>query len=187
MSIWGNTPKAFGVVVGTLPTTSTRVARAPVMECSKSFSAGCRKGQAGSLCSPDPQRARDFLVVQSGNHAKFMSNDQVPSPPTGLHQRNVAFVGRKRRSRGNIPAIQSRNYLREIFRRAGPTILFAVVPPTGGASSTSSKIKRLIFSQHRRRAVQSDVATRDRHNTARFFRATKYDSLDQIDSDGRSL
>ena len=60
-------------------------------------------------CAPHTRNARDFLVVRSGNHAKLMSNDQIPSPPTGLHPRNIAFVGRKCRSCGDFTAIQSRD------------------------------------------------------------------------------
>ena len=44
-----------------------RLARIPCYECSKSFSAGCQKGQAGSLCSPDRHSrvwANSFILCQ---------------------------------------------------------------------------------------------------------------------------
>ena len=53
----------------------------------------------------------------------------------------------------------------------------------GGADSTNSKTERLVFSKYRLRAVQPNVAARDRHDAARFIRAAKHDSLDQIDLD----
>ena len=45
------------------------------------------------------------------------------------------------------------------------------------------KPARLVFSQHRRRAVESDVAARNRDAIARIVRPAKYDSLDQVDHD----
>src|SRR5438477_602931 len=46
------------VVVGSLPTTPQRHARIRRYERSMSFSAGCRKGQASSLCSPEKRLER---------------------------------------------------------------------------------------------------------------------------------
>ena len=45
------------------------------------------------------------------------------------------------------------------------------------------KAGRFFFSQHRRRAVESDAAARNRDDVARVFRAAKHDSLDQIHRD----
>ena len=52
----------------------------------------------------------------------------------------------------------------------------------GGTSPTRVEAGRFFFSQHRRRAVESDVAARNRDDVARVFRSAKHDSLDQIDS-----
>ena len=45
----------------------------------------------------------------------------------------------------------------------------------------------LIFSKHRCRALESDVAARDRDDLAGVFCAAKHDSLDQIDRDRKIL
>ena len=47
-----------------------------------------------------------------------------------------------------------------------------------GANPPRLKIERFLFSQHRRRAVESDAAARNRDDVARVFRAAKHDSLD---------
>ena len=52
----------------------------------------------------------------------------------------------------------------------------------GGTSPARVEAGWFFFSQHRCRAVESDAASRDRHDVARFVRAAKHDSLDQIDS-----
>ena len=57
----------------------------------------------------------------------------------------------------------------------------------GGTNSARLKGRRLFFSQYRRCAVEPDVAPRNRHDVARFVRAPKHGSLDQIDLDRRSF
>src|SRR5437763_6423887 len=54
------------VVVGSLPTTPQRHARIRRYERSMSFSAGCRKGQASSLCSPEKrlERSAKFTALK---------------------------------------------------------------------------------------------------------------------------
>jgi site-specific DNA-methyltransferase (adenine-specific) len=42
-------------------------------ESSKSFSAGCRKGQAGSLCFPKKERASIFCLYETRSDAEFTS------------------------------------------------------------------------------------------------------------------
>ena len=53
----------------------------------------------------------------------------------------------------------------------------------GGTSPARVKAGRFFLSQHRRRAVEPDAASRDRHDVARVFRSAKHDSLDQIHRD----
>ena len=53
----------------------------------------------------------------------------------------------------------------------------------GETSPPRVKIERLSFSQHRRRAVESDAAARNCDYVAQVFRAAKHYSLDQIDRD----
>src|SRR5437762_2349874 len=50
------------VVVGSLPTTSARCTRIHHHGSSVSFSAGCRKGHADSLCSPEYMSGRHRCV-----------------------------------------------------------------------------------------------------------------------------
>ena len=58
-------------------------------------------------------------------------DDQVRSSSRRLHRRNVAVARRKLRSCGDVSAVQSRCSLSKIFRPAGSTIVFAMVPQMG--------------------------------------------------------
>ena len=57
----------------------------------------------------------------------------------------------------------------------------------GGTNPACIESGRFFFSQHRRRAIKSDAAPRNCDDVARLFRAAKYNSLDQIHCDRRSL
>ena len=61
-----------------------------------------------------------------------------------------------------------------------------VVRGMGRADSANFEAGRLVFSEHRLGAIQSDVAARDRDGTARTVCSAKHDSLDQVDHDRRS-
>ncbi len=60
-----------------------------------------------------------------------------------------------------VAAVQSGDRLWQILRSARSAVVFAVVPRMGGAGSTNSEADRLIFPQHRRRAIEPNVAARD--------------------------
>ena len=58
-----------------------------------------------------------------------------------------------------------------------------MVQGMGRAGPANLEAGRLVLSEHRFGAIQSDVTARDRDGIARAVRAAKHHSLDQIDHD----
>ena len=59
----------------------------------------------------------------------------------------------------------------------------AMVPQLRSTNSPRAEVEWLFFPEHWRRAIEPDAAARNPHDVARFVRATKHHSLDQIDRD----
>ena len=99
----------------------------------------------------------------------------------GLRRRHGQASGIDCRSGGYLAAVQSRHPIREIFRSPEPASVFEMVRVLGGASPPIAESRRLVLSQRRRRALESDATARNRFRTAGLVRSPKHHSLGQID------
>ena len=138
-------------------------------------------------CAPQKQKRAHYLfLVRIASMHHISLHDTIRSSIRRLRRGHAKAARRTGRSCRHLAAIQSRYSLREILRQAGSTIVPSVVRKMGVSDSTDPETERVVFSKHWRRAVEPDVAARDRFSVTRSFCSAEHDPLDQIDSDRRS-